>query len=237
MKNIAIIPARSGTKSLKDKNIKMLNGKPLLEYSIRAAVDSGMFAQVHVSTDSEVYANIARERGADVPFLRPEELATDDADSWDVVRYVLKEYQKMEQYFDTVALLQPTSPFRNALDIIAAYQIYEQNRANSVISLCEMEHTPLWSNVLPENHSMKDFISAKNDVRRQDLPVYYRQNGAIYVVNVQLILNYGNLYGEDSYAYIMDQKRSVDIDTVDDFEYAEFLLEKAYVTGSSRLGE
>lgn len=226
MNNIAIIPARSGSKGLTDKNIKLLNGKPLLVYSIEAALKSGEFLKVHVSTDSELYADIAREYGADIPFLRPEELATDEAGTWDVVRYVIKEYEKIGQNFDTIALLQPTSPLRKAEDIKAAYRIYEEKGANSVMSLCEMEHTPLWSNVLPQNHSMKNFILPQNDIRRQDLPVYYRQNGAIYIESVDLILNNGDLYGDNSYAYVMEQERSIDIDTMTDFEYVEFLLQK-----------
>lgn len=226
MKNIAIIPARSGSKGLKDKNIRLLNGKPLLAYSIEAAFASGMFDRIHVSTDSEVYADIARKYGADVPFLRPEELSTDKTGSWDVVRYIIREYQKQGENFDTIALLQPTSPLRDAEDIKAAYCIYEEKKANSVMSLCEMEHTPLWSNVLPENHSMKNFIMPQNDIRRQDLPVYYRHNGAIYIESVDLILNDGDLYGDNSYAYIMECSRSIDIDTIMDFEYAEFLMQK-----------
>lgn len=224
MHNLAIIPARSGTKGLKDKNIKQLDGKPLLAYTIEAALDSGMFAEIHVSTDSNDYAEVAKEYGAKVPFLRPVELATDESDTWETVRYVIKTYKSLGWKFDTIALLQPTSPLRRANHIKEAYNLYIKNNANSVMSVCEVEHSPLWSNVLPENFSLKDFILPENDLRRQDLPTYYRQNGAIYIEDVDLIINRGNLLGDASYAYIMDKRSSIDIDDDIDFAIAELLL-------------
>ena len=224
MHNLAIIPARSGTKGLKDKNIKQLDGKPLLAYTIEAALDSGMFAEIHVSTDSNDYAEVAKEYGAKVPFLRPVELATDESDTSQTVRYVIKTYKSLGWKFDTIALLQPTSPLRRATHIKEAYNLYIKNNANSVMSVCEVEHSPLWSNVLPENFSLKDFILPENDLRRQDLPTYYRQNGAIYIEDVDLIINRGNLLGDASYAYIMDKRSSIDIDDDIDFAIAELLL-------------
>ena len=120
MKNLAIIPARSGSKGLKDKNIKMLSGKPLMAYTIEAAIESKMFCKVMVSTDSGNYAEIAREYGAEVPFLRSNELSGDKAGSWEVVLEVLQQYQTVGEIFDTVCLLQPTSPLRDSADIIQA---------------------------------------------------------------------------------------------------------------------
>ena len=112
MKNIAIIPARAGSKGLPDKNIKLLNGKPLLQYSVEAALGSGCFDKVMVSTDSEKYAEIAREAGAEVPFLRSAYTSTDKASSWDMVEEVLDGYERLGWTFDTFCLLQPTSPMR-----------------------------------------------------------------------------------------------------------------------------
>lgn len=116
MKNIAVIPARSGSKGLKDKNIKELNGKSLLAQSIEAAQESGRFDTIHVSIDSEYYAEIAKKYGADVPFLRSAELASDTSSTWDTVRFVLEEYTKLGKEFDTITVLQPTSPLRTAED-------------------------------------------------------------------------------------------------------------------------
>ena len=126
MRNIAVITARSGSKGLKDKNIKRLHGKPLMAYSIEAAHMSECFDCIHVSTDSEEYAQIAKEYGAEVPFLREEELASDSADCWNAVRDVLCKYEKMGQKFDRVMLLQPTSPLRTAGDIQNAFSLIEE---------------------------------------------------------------------------------------------------------------
>lgn len=229
MKNIAIVTARSGSKGLKDKNIKKLNGKPLMAYSIEAAKLSGCFDCIHVSTDSEEYARIAKEYGAEVPFLREEELASDSADCWDAVRDVLCKYEKMGQKFDRVMLLQPTSPLRTARDIQNAFSLIEEKEAEAVIGVCEMEHTPLWSNTLPEDGNMKAFQSLEYELPRQQLPTYYRINGAIYLVNVEFLMKHGNLYDKDSYAYIMPNERSVDVDTMIDFLLIETYM-KNYKT-------
>lgn len=226
MRNLAIIPARSGSKELKDKNIRLLAGKPLLAYTIEAAIQSKMFTEVHVSTDSEKYADIARSYGANVPFLRPKELSTDNIGTWEVVRHIIKEYEKRNTVFDTATVLQPTSPLRDARDIQSAFSIYKEKKAESVMSVCEMEHTPLWANILPENHSMKDFIRPEYDIRRQELPTFYRQNGAIYIQSIELILQERSLYGENSYAYIMSLEKSVDIDNIWDFRIAEMIMDK-----------
>ncbi|MDD6169428.1 MAG: acylneuraminate cytidylyltransferase family protein [Lachnospiraceae bacterium] len=226
MKNIAIIPARSGSKGLKNKNIKLLNGKPLLAYTVEAALQSGLFDCVHVSTDSEEYADIAREFGADVPFLREAELASDTSNTWDALRFVIKEYEELGQKFDTVCLLQPTSPLRDATDIKNAYQIFEKKKAESVISVCETEHSPLLCNTLKESGSMKGFIDMKKVGRRQELSTYYRLNGAIYIQTVDLLMQGGDLYGDKSYAYVMEKEHSVDIDDEMDFMFAEVMIKR-----------
>lgn len=224
MRNIAVIPARSGSKGLKDKNIKNLLGKPLIVYSIEAALKSGLFDEIMVSTDSEEYALIAREHGANVPFLRSKETASDSASSWDTVREVLNGYKKLGKEFDTVCLLQPTSPLRVAEDIRNSYEIYCSNSASTVIGVCETEHSPLWENTLPENHSMENFIPKENSQRRQLLPTYYRINGAMYIVSTKQILENNDIYA-NSYAYIMPTERSIDIDTELDFIIAEKIME------------
>ena len=224
MRNLAIIPARSGSKGLKDKNIKELLGKPMIGYSIEAALNSGVFDEVMVSTDSEVYAAIAKECGASVPFLRSECNASDGATSWDTVREVLNGYKEIGREFDTVCLLQPTSPLRVAQDIVESYKIYEEKDANTVIGVCETEHSPLWENTLPEDGAMDEFISIDDSQRRQLLPTYYRINGAMYIVNVEKILVGNDIY-EKSYAYVMPTNRSIDIDTELDFIIAEKVME------------
>ena len=225
MTSIAIIPARSGSKGLPDKNIKLLHDKPLLAYSIEAAEKSGLFDCIHVSTDSERYEQIAREYGADVPFLRNEELSGDTAGSWDVVRWVLRQYAARGQRFDIVTLLQPTSPLREAEDIKQAYHLFEEKAADAVVSVCEMDHSPLWSNTLPEDGSMDGFLDQVADAGRQQLPTYYRINGAIYMLRTALLAEGApGLYREGTYAYVMPKERSVDIDDALDFAIAETIL-------------
>lgn len=225
MNNLAIIPARSGSKGLKDKNIKILNGKPLLAYSIDAALKSGIFDEVYVSTDSQEYADIAMKYGAKVPFLRSEKAATDQASSWDVVREALSCYEKEDKNFDMITLLQPTTPLRTAEDIQRSYQLYQENKANAVVSVCEVDHSPLWSNTLPEDLSLTNFIRKEvSDMPRQQLQTYYRINGGIYMVKVDYFKKTDNIYADSCYAYIMDKKRSVDIDDEFDFRIAEVLL-------------
>jgi CMP-N,N'-diacetyllegionaminic acid synthase len=225
MKNIAIIPARSGSKGLKDKNIKLLNGKPLIAHTIGTAIQSGVFEEIMVSTDSESYAEIAREWGACVPFLRSVELSTDDALSWDVVKDVLIRYKQLGREFDTVALLQPTSPLRSAEDILTGYNKLIEKGANSVIAVCEVDHSPLWSNNLPTDHSLVNFINKEiKGLPRQSLPVYYRINGALYIVKTEFLFCTDDIYRDKSFAIIMTKGHSVDIDDVLDFELAELAM-------------
>ncbi len=227
MRSIAIIPARSGSKGLPDKNIKLLHGKPLIGYAIEAAEQSNLYDCIHVSTDSEQYAQIAREAGADVLFLRSEELSSDTAGSWDVVRWVLAQYAARGQEFDMVTLLQPTSPLREAEDIRQAYRIFTEKSADAVVSVCEMDHSPLWSNTLPEDGCMNGFLNRAANAGRQSLPTYYRINGAIYMLQTGLLAEGApGLYHEGTYAYVMPKERSVDIDDEMDFEIAHVLMKK-----------
>ena len=223
MRNLAVVPARSGSKGLKDKNIKLLDGKPLMAYTIEAARKTGIFEQVMVSTDSPEYAEIARNCGAEVPFLRSVEVSCDEAASWDVVKEVLDRYGEIGQCFDVVCLLQPTSPLRTCEDIAAAYQLFCKRSAIAVISVCEVEHTPLWCNTLPKDNSLDGFIRREDNIRRQKTETYYRINGAIYFARIEGLRMDGNLYRKGSFAYIMEQERSIDIDTELDFLYAELI--------------
>lgn len=226
MKNLAVIPARSGSRGIWDKNIKLLNGKPLMAYSIEAALSSGVFDTVHVSTDSERYAEIAEAQGADVPFLRSRELSSDTASSWDGVLEVLEKYRRLGKTFDMVMLLQPTSPLRLPEDIVRAFAVMRERQAAAVVSVCEAEHSPLWCNTLPESGCLEGFIHPEARAPRQELKKYYRLNGAIYALSVPALLKWGTLvYGPDCYAYVMPGSRSIDIDGPEDLLIAEALLQ------------
>jgi len=221
-KIIAIIPARSGSKGLPDKNIKDLKGKPLIAYTIEAAVKSKCFNKVFVSTDSEEYAKISKDFGAEVPFLRSNENSNDTAGSWIVCEEVLN---KLEEEFDMVVLLQPTSPLRNAQHIQEAIDLFFLKNAEVVVSVTSLPHPIEWCNQLPSDNSLKNFIPTKiRTKRRQDLPKSYTMNGAIYIIKSELIKPDLNLCGENSYAYIMEEAQSVDIDSEFDFLKAQMLL-------------
>lgn len=222
MKNIAIIPARSGSKGLPDKNIKVLCGKPLLAYSVEAALQSGLFDIVHVSTDSEKYAEIAKSYGADVPFLRSAENSSDTASSWNTVLEVLQQYSKRGRTFNNIMLLQPTSPLRTSEDITAAFALMADKKANAIVSVCPAGY----HHTLPADGSMTDFIPKEADSkRRQEALLYYRVNGAIFLMNTAYFLADQYIYRQSCFAYIMDPIRSVDIDDKLDFLFAETVLE------------
>lgn len=223
MKNIAIIPARSGSKGLIDKNIKLLNGLPLIAYSIIAAQKANLFDEIFVSTDSLEYADIARKFGANTRFLRDEKLSNSTASSWNVIRDVLTKFEGIGKKFDTVALLQPTSPLRTEQDIINSYELLNSENASSIIGICEAEHSPLWMNTLPIDFSMDKFITEELAKPRQQLETYYRINGAIYITKTAVIMKGDNIY-QNSFAYIMPKERSIDIDTKYDFDVAEYLM-------------
>ena len=224
MKNLAIIPARSGSKGLPDKNIKLLNGKPLLYYSIEAAIQSGCFDTVMVSTDSTHYAEIAKDLGAEVPFLRSSETSSDRASSWDMVLEVLNGYEKLGKIFDTFCLLQPTSPMREANDIFEAYEVMKNKKAFAVVSMTELEHPLSWCGMLGENNSLDGFLKESGNIQRQAQNKYYRPNGAIYIASIPEFWKRQFLFREGSFAYIMPKERSVDIDTEFDFRFAEFAM-------------
>lgn len=224
--NLAIIPARSGSKGLPDKNIKMLNGKPLMAYSIEAAIESQVFDEIIVSTDSQEYAEIALKYGARVPFLRSLDLSRDSSVIWDVVKDIVKYYQDQNLNFETVMLLQPTSPLRTSEDIIAAYDLMKANHAEVIISVCEADHSPLWMNTLGDDQSLNQFISAETArLPRQKLSTYYRINGAIYLLKIEVLKEPLMLYGQHSFALKMSKSHSVDVDDMVDFLMAKAFLD------------
>lgn len=228
MKIIAIIPARSGSKGLPDKNIKSVCGRPLMDYTIKAAIDSECFETVMVSTDSEKYAEIAKKCGADVPFMRSTITSGDEAGSWDVVREILNTYMKKGIIYDYVALLQPTSPLRSAVDIRMAVKMLDADSVNNVVSVTETEHPVQWCFTLPADLEMLEYAkSPYNNMRRQDLIKHYQENGAIYLVNANKIINDDyNLYEDKCFAYIMPRERSIDIDTKLDLIVLKAIIEE-----------
>ena len=174
---------------------------------------------------SEKYANIGRKYGASVPFLRSKENSEDTSSSWDVVLEVLKKYKEKGMYFDTICLLQPTSPLRESKDILAGYELLKTKHADSITSVCAVDHSPLWTMVLDKDLSLSEFRRHLKEVPRQQLDKYYRLNGAIYIKRIKYDKDIV-LIDDNEYAVIMDYHNSVDIDTIEDFELAEWYINK-----------
>lgn len=225
MNRIAIIPARSGSKGVPNKNIIDFCGKPLMVYAIEAAKETGLFDRIIVSTDSELYAKIATDAGADA-VMRPAELATDTASSYVVIKHVLEEC--LAEPCDYFVLLQVTSPMRTSKHILEACTMFEQNMKNIdfVVSVKEAEVPSRYIFPIDEDNSLKNFKVSLNAMRRQDMAKEYRLNGAVYVAKPDIYLELQHFYTERSLAYIMSDVDSVDIDSWLDFDFARLLMEK-----------
>lgn len=221
---IAVVPARGESKRLPGKNLLDLNAKPLIAYSIEAGLKSKYIDNTAVTSDNDKILDISKEYGAFI-IKRPKELASDTATTFDAIKHAI---ENMEEVYDYIVLLQPTSPLRDEKHIDEAIELLEVKNADAVISVCEMEHSPLWSNTLPKDYSMKGFL--KNEVvnrRSQDFEKYYRLNGAIYICKTKKLLKEGSFFLKDNiYAYVMDRKSSVDIDDEIDFKFAELLMKE-----------
>ncbi|MED6316140.1 MAG: acylneuraminate cytidylyltransferase family protein [Pseudomonadota bacterium] len=194
-----------------------------MAWTIDAAIKSEIFDHVFVSTDSEEIASISEKYGAEVPFLRSAELASDTATTNDVVTHLVDWYEtESNNKVSTIAILQPTSPLRNAKHINEAMKLMQDKSAKAIISVCELEHPIQFCNKLGVNGSMNGFVDPKNIKRTQELEPYYRLNGAIYCFERNYVGQLNQLYSKGTYAYVMKSHSSIDIDTYEDFHLAEF---------------
>lgn len=224
---IAIVPARGGSKGVPGKNIKDLFGKPMIAYTIEEALKSKYITEVIISTDDERIADVAVRYGAKCPFMRPAELAQDDSLAIDTYTYTVDKLNPKFGYsIADFAVLQPTSPLRLAEDIDNTIEVFKKNNADSAISFTREAHPISWHKYLDENSRIVPIFEDKLLNRQELRPTYY-PNGAVFVFKYSTIKS-GKYYTDKSYAYVMPASRSVDIDTLDDFEYAEFLLRKRH---------
>lgn len=218
---LAIIPARGGSKRLPRKNVLDLHGKPLIAYSIEAGFKSRYIDKVIVSSDDIEILNISKKFGAGT-IKRPDKLASDTATSFDAIKHTIENVDK----YDCIVLLQPTSPLRTSINIDESIELFNEKNADAVISVCEMDHSPLWSNTLDDSLSMNSFLREEVlNKRSQDLEKYYRLNGAIYICNTKKLLDEKRFFLKDNiFAYVMDRESSIDIDGEIDFKMAKFLM-------------
>lgn len=218
---LAIIPARGGSKGLPGKNIRPICGKPLIGWTIDAALSAPAIDATVVSTDDDEIARAALACGALAPFRRPPEISGDHATSLDAVLHAIE----LLPGFDVAVLLQPTSPLRTHSDISAALQLFDSARAVSVASVCEVDEHPYWMYRFGRDRKLEPLIAdEERPSRRQDLPPVYRLNGAIYVVDVNWLREKHVFVGAESLGYVMPRSRSIDIDDEADFLLAEKMM-------------
>lgn len=211
MKVLALIPARSGSKGVKDKNIHPFRGIPLMAHTIQSAIESQICDEVFVCTDSEEYALIAQKYGANVPFLRSQENASDTSKSIDCILESIQNYKQIGKTFEILLFLQPTSPLRNAKHIKEAYQLFLSCHYQSLASVCKIKEHPIFMRQI-SNHTLTPILHTPSTIRRQDLQDLYRINGAIYLNLISTLTPQTSL-NDNSIGYIMKQSDSLDIDT------------------------
>lgn len=226
---IAIIPARGGSKGLPGKNIRELNGKPLIAYTVEAAVKAQQIERVIVSTDDGEIAEVARAYGAEIPFLRPGNLATDTSQAVDVylhaVEYLMRESnEKIEKFM----VLLPTAPMRTEVHIDKALELFQKEGAETLISMKEAETPITWyyeklNSDRVRNAGFGDCNAVDN---RQVNKTFYVPNGAIYILDYELLKEKRTYYSDNTLAYIMSAQDSVDIDTLLDFDFAQYLMQR-----------
>ncbi|OCL27626.1 acylneuraminate cytidylyltransferase [Orenia metallireducens] len=224
---LSIILARSGSKGISQKNIKKLKGKPLISYTIEEAIKSKYIDRVIVSTDDFEIRKVAKQCGAEVPFIRPKELATDEATSEDAMIHAINWLKLNEKYkSDYVILLQPTSPLRKVQDIDGAIEKFARSNGDSLLGLCEANKHPYWMMEVKNEEAFYFISEIGKYTRRQDLPKIYNINGAIYITKTKLFLQTKCRWCGKIIPYVMPKERSIDIDDMLDWKLAELLLEE-----------
>ena len=216
MKVLAIIPARGGSKGIPKKNIINFRGKPLIQWTIEAALNSTSISNVIVSSDSDEILQIAENNKGVFTIKRPKELADDSSKTEPVITHVL---ENLKEEFDYLILLQPTSPLRNSQDIDAAFGKFISSKSDSLISVCELEHHPYKSFKINKNGYLQGIIN--NDFPfypRQELPNVFRANGAIYIIKVKEFLKNNSLLTKKTTHFEMDKESSLDIDSIEDLK-------------------
>lgn len=224
---LGVIPARGGSKGLPGKNLALLRGRPLICHCLTAAADSSLLTRTIVSSDDPEIIRIARQNGADVPFTRPAELATDEASSAGVAQHALRALQQQAgEEFDYLCLLQPTTPLRTAADIDQALRLLLESKAEAVVSVCRVREPHPVRTLRVVDGKLTPFLPHlwQHHLRRQDLPAVFAPNGAIYGVCVEVLREKGSLWGSITLPYEMPAERSVNIDSARDLAFAEFLL-------------
>jgi len=224
-KILAIIPARGGSKGVPRKNIKLLAGKPLIVWTIEEAKKSKYISKLILSSEDDEIINVAKEYGCEVPFKRPVKLAQDNTPGIDAILHAIEQCPG----YDYIILLQPTSPLRTSEDIDDFISYFINQNVNACVSVCEPSKSPYWMYQLGTSNNLIPLLKENASIsRRQDLPKAYALNGALYIANIEWIKQTKNFVTDETVAYVMPVNRSYDIDTIDDFQICEYLLEKRF---------
>lgn len=226
-KVLGLIPARGDSKGVPRKNIKLLCGRPLLEYTAESALASLSLSRVILSTDDEEVAEVGLRCGLEVPFLRPAELATDDTPMLPVVQHAVRWMEQLGERVDAICLLQPTNPLRRAKDIDGCIELLMQSEADAVVTVLPVpaEYNPHW--VYFENDGGCLYLSTGDGspiTRRQDLPPAFHREGSVYVTRRDVVMEGNSLYGERLIGYRLDSAATVNIDTTEDWQRAAVML-------------
>lgn len=222
-KVLALITARGGSKGLPRKNVLLAGGKPLVAWTVQAALESQFVDRVVLSSDDDEIMVAAEAAGCEVPFRRPSHLATDEASSMDVVKHALQELPD----YDYLVLLQPTSPLRTNEDIDTAFQLMLSKNAPACVSVSEVEQSPYWMYQLTNENKLVNILEPLEVLsRRQDLPAVYTLNGAIYIAKVEWLMKTEKFVDTETIAYRMPKNRSLDIDDINDFEKFTKIINK-----------
>ncbi|MCJ7603673.1 MAG: acylneuraminate cytidylyltransferase family protein [Desulfobulbaceae bacterium] len=222
-KVLAIIPARGGSKGIPRKNLQQVNGKPLIAWTIEEAKKSRFIDRLILSSENKEIIETAIKWGCEVPFIRPDELATDEASTVDVILHTMN---ILAVEYDYIVLLQPTSPLRRALDIDRCIDLCLSQKAPACVSVTEADKSPYWMFQLGENKTLQPILDSTGlKSRRQDLPKIFVLNGAVYVAEWSWFLENKTFLTKDTLACIMDKERSLDIDTEIDFRIFKSLAE------------
>lgn len=222
-----LIPARGGSKGIPDKNIRPFHGEPLVARAVKQAIECATDKDtVFVSTDSESIKKIAEDSGIQIPFLRPEELATDTASTYSAIMHALEEFKKGGKEFERVVLLQPTSPFRTSGDILGALELWNPE-TDMVVSVCEAKTNPYYNAFEEDSEGFLKISKGEgNYTRRQDAPHVWEYNGAVYVITVTSLTKGPLSTFRKILPYPMDRSRSLDLDTPEDWMMAEYLFDR-----------
>lgn len=220
-RRIAIITARGGSKRIPKKNIKEFCGKPIIAYSIEAAIKSGIFEEVMVSTDSEEIAEIARQYGAKVPFMRSEKASGDFATTADVIMEVIHEYEKRQRFFDYICCIYPTAPFVTSEKLINGMEIMEKYNPLEVMPVVAFSSPPQRCFVIDENMNMSYKYKEYMTTRSQDLEKLYYDAGQFYIYNTKKYLEANGKTSEGIMPIIVSGLEVQDIDNEDDWKIAE----------------